>query len=75
MSTASFTPEGCIEVKGASLPFMPNYTLCYGDVLLTPELAQEGEKFGWRQIEQLTNNMVRVSRTEKDWLRHVTPHV
>lgn len=46
--SVSLLPDGSIHVKNAPLPFMTEYIVRDGEVWLTPELAKEAEKYGWR---------------------------
>jgi hypothetical protein len=71
MTNVSFTKDGSIEVHGAPLPFMSDYFVQFGDVLLTVELAEEGRKYGWHAYGKPESGLIRASRTEKDyWERY-----
>jgi hypothetical protein len=67
MSNVSFTRDGSIEVHGAPLPFLSDYYVQFGDVLLTLALAEEGRKYHWHAYGKPEGGLIRVSRTEKEY--------
>lgn len=70
MPTVTILPgSGNIEVLGSPEPLYQDYTVKFGVVLLTQELADQAKEFGWERVGTKEDFVV-VGRDEATWAKY-----